>query len=119
MKKVIFILLLFTSFGLFSQSVKLKKIGLEIMTTDLGRMNWEEAKNACENLGDGWRLPTKDEWCKIYKCKGKIGEFGKIYWSSTENTNSTAWFFSFVVGGARSGLNKTETEQVRAVRNLK
>ena len=120
MKQVLFILLVFISFQGFSQeSVKVKGIGLEVMTKDLGEMNWEEAKKACENLGDGWRLPTKDEWCKIYKLKGKIGEFEKIYWSSTEDSNSTAWFFSFVVGGARYGLNKTETEQVRAVRDLK
>ena len=31
------------------------KIGeLEIMTEDLGDMNWEDAKKACADLGDGW-----------------------------------------------------------------
>ena len=32
---------------------------LEVMTEDLGEMNWEDAMKACADLGDGWRLPTK------------------------------------------------------------
>ncbi len=44
------------------------------MTEDLvGLMNWDDAKEACENLGDGWRLPTKDELNILYKNKDKIG----------------------------------------------
>ena len=28
-----------------------------------GRLyTWESARRACESLGDGWRLPTDDEW---------------------------------------------------------
>ena len=46
---------------------------LEVMKEDLGKMKWDEAKKACENLGDGWRLPTKDELNILYKNKDKIG----------------------------------------------
>ncbi len=49
------------------------KIGnLEVMTEDLGRMTWDDAKEACANLGDGWRLPTKDELNILYENKHKI-----------------------------------------------
>ena len=52
------------------------KIGeLAIMTEDLGLMNWEDAKKACADLGDGWRLPTKDELNILYENKAKIGGF--------------------------------------------
>ena len=35
---------------------------LEVMTEDLeGRMTWDDAMKACADLGDGWRLPTKEE----------------------------------------------------------
>jgi hypothetical protein len=62
------------------------KIGnLEVMTEDLGEMNWEDAQSACEALGDGWRLPTIDEWNILYENKDKIGGFALYYyWSSTE-----------------------------------
>ena len=30
------------------------------------KMNWENAKAACERLGNGWRLPTKDELQILY-----------------------------------------------------
>ena len=44
------------------------KIGnLEVMTEDLGKMTWDEAKKACKNLGDGWRLPRKHELEILYK----------------------------------------------------
>jgi hypothetical protein len=49
MKTVLFILLVFISFQGFSQiqSVKLKELGIEVMTKDLGwRMTWNEAIKA-------------------------------------------------------------------------
>ncbi|MFY7668305.1 MAG: DUF1566 domain-containing protein [Crocinitomicaceae bacterium] len=120
MKQVLFILLLFISFQGFSQeSVKLKRIGLEVMKKDLGKMNWEEAKKACENLGDGWRLPTIDEFRKIYKYKDKIGGFARKYcWSSTETDDGNARFFGFSDGSAYATI-KDEANYVRAVRSLK
>ncbi|MDG1689904.1 MAG: hypothetical protein P8I02_03905 [Flavobacteriales bacterium] len=63
------------------------KIGnIEVMTEDLGEMKWNEAEyDACAKVGDGWRLPTKDELNILYENKDKIGGFtGEVYWSSTE-----------------------------------
>ena len=39
------------------------KIGnLEIAQYDFQKkMFWDDAKKACDSLGEGWRLPTKDE----------------------------------------------------------
>lgn len=50
------------------------------------RINLEDAKKACEKLGMGWRLPTKDDFVIIYKNRNKIGGFDtdKFYWSSTD-----------------------------------
>ena len=66
------------------KNVSTIKIGnLEIMTEDLGRMDWMEATKACADLGDGWRLPTKDELNILYENKDKIGGFAyTYYWSS-------------------------------------
>ena len=55
---------------------------LEVMSEDLGRMEWYDAKEACEKLGDGWRLPTKDELNILYENKDKIGGFVDFAYSS-------------------------------------
>lgn len=34
---------------------------LEIMTRDIGKLNWDDANTACKNLGKGWRLPTMND----------------------------------------------------------
>ena len=89
---------------------------LEVMTEDLGKMTWDEAKKACKNLGDGWRLPTKDELNVLYENKEKIGGFADhYYWSSTVDDNDIAWLQNFGVGG-QSGTIKTNPPYVRAVR---
>ena len=95
------------------------KIGrLEVMTEDLGLMEWKEAKKACENLGDGWRLPTKYELNLLYENKDKIGGFAiSKYWSSTEEDNDTAWYQSFTSGGQYANDKNLEFF-VRAVRGF-
>jgi hypothetical protein len=125
MKQVLFILLVFISFNGFSQeSVKLKQLGLEVRKTDLSKMTWDEAKKACGNLGDGWRLPTIQELSeKIYPLRNEIGGFTSgSYWSSLESGPNrggpNAWAFSFDYGTGRV-YNKSTTYFVRAVRDLK
>ena len=95
------------------------KIGnLEVMTEDLGEMNWDEAKKACADLGDGWRLPTKDELNILYQNKDKIGGFASnYYWSSTEYDNDGAWIQSFSSGNQFVNF-KFRLNYVRAVRNF-
>src|SRR5688572_29329397 len=40
-----------------------------------GRLyTWDSAKRACQSLGDGWRLPTDDEWRQMAKRHGGVGE---------------------------------------------
>ena len=42
-------------------------------------MSWDEAKIACAKVGDGWRLPTKDELNMLYEYKVKVGGFARGY----------------------------------------
>jgi hypothetical protein len=73
------------------------------------------------NNGGGyndWYLPSKDELFKLYQNKTAIGNFnGDWYYSSSENSQSTAWLI-----GQTSGTwwpnNKWETWSVRAVRSF-
>ena len=93
------------------------KIGnLEVMTEDLGVMDWHDAKKACADLGDGWRLPTKDELNILYKNKDKIGGFvSNFYWSSTEYGNYGAWVQD-CNDGIQLNYYKYNSIYVRAVR---
>jgi len=99
------------------KNVSTIKIGnLEIMTEDLGFNDWYGAVKACADLGDGWRLPTKDELNILYENKDKIGGFANYYWSSTESDSNTAWFQDFDDGYQGYGDKASLTSYVRAVR---
>jgi hypothetical protein len=131
MKQVLFILLVFISFQGFSQvqTVKLKEIGLEVVKTDLGLLDWKEAKASCKKLGNGWRLPTMEELKKIYELKwssteGEEREFiggfqDALYWSSTEGDGNNAWYFGFDNEANEYYVDKNDKNYVRAVRTLK
>jgi hypothetical protein len=111
------------------------KIGnLEVMTEDLGATGatgatgdsgagvfyWKDAKKACADLGDGWRLPTKDELNILYENRYKIGGFGSSggYWSSTAVGNDDAWLQDFSTGYQMDGFHPHSPIElyVRAVR---
>ena len=51
-------------------------------------MNWDEANKACNALGKGWRLPTKDELNTLYQNKDFIGGFfNTSYWGTSLKTS--------------------------------
>ena len=95
------------------------KIGdLEVMTEDLGEMSWEDAKKACADLGDGWRLPTDEELNILYENKAKIGGFcGGYYWSSSESGTVFAWIQDFN-NGHQGHRYETSRNYIRAVREI-
>lgn len=102
------------------REVSTVKIGnLEVMTEDLGYMDWVEAQEACADLGDGWRLPTKGELNVLYKNKDKIGGFDEaFYWSSAPDIYDHAWGMLFnerSLGGGNF-LSSVRNGLVRAVR---
>ncbi len=105
--------------GNSSSSYSTVKIGnLEVMTKDLGEMNWDEAMKACAALGDGWRLPTKEELNVLYQNKDKIGGFdNNYYWSSTEYVSQSMYTCDFGSDDAYStGKWNVDKYSVRAVR---
>lgn len=58
--------------------------------------NYEEAKSACQDLGDEWYLPTESDWINVVKWLVKdnekapeIKEFSNIYWDKDVNGTPT------------------------------
>ena len=77
--------------------------GLVAAITDLGCLDWNSAKTACEELilngYSDWYLPSKEELISVYVNLKQVGVGGFAnnagsngYWSSTEASSSEAWF---------------------------
>ena len=90
----------------------------EVYPKDLGEHKWEDAKKVCEDLGYGWRLPTREELHVMFLNKDTIGGFAAAYyWSSSEFNFNIAWLQTFN-NGNQDYLYKNFTYYVRAVRSI-
>jgi uncharacterized protein (TIGR02145 family) len=70
-----------------------------------GRLyTWESARRVCQSLGDGWRLPTDDEWRQMAKHYGGVSEDsddkGKAAYKALLDGGSSG--FNALLGGGRS-----------------
>jgi uncharacterized protein (TIGR02145 family) len=65
---------------------------------------WQPAQRVCQSLGNGWRLPTDDEWRRMAKRYGGISgdsaEQGKAAFAALLSGGSSG--FDAVLGGNRS-----------------
>jgi hypothetical protein len=114
--KTLLTLLFILPFFVFSQKSVIKKTynlnGLEIAQFDfLDPMTYDEAVRACSKLGEGWRLPTKEEIEEIYENKDMLGGFvspiyvsdnaefsidnNVYYWSSSSYGSDYVWVIGF------------------------
>ena len=81
-------------------------------------MNWAEAKRACAALGEGWRLPNKEELNILYQNKENIRGFvDGYYWSSTVLIKNFAWSQRFN-NGKQDWLPERLPAYVRAIRTF-
>jgi uncharacterized protein (TIGR02145 family) len=69
-----------------------------------GRLyTWESAQLGCQSLGDGWRLPTNDEWRHMAKQYGGVRDDskdgGKAAFQALVSDGSSG--FSVLFGGGR------------------
>jgi uncharacterized protein (TIGR02145 family) len=62
-----------------------------------GRLyTWESAQRVCPSLGDGWRLPTDDEWRQMAKRYGGV---------SDDSADRGRAAFTALMSGGTSGFN--------------
>ena len=62
-----------------------------------GRLyTWEAAQQGCQSLGDGWRLPTDDEWRQLAKHHGGVRE---------DSDDSGKAAYTALLSGGDSGFN--------------
>jgi hypothetical protein len=78
------------------------------------KLQWDDAVAYTKSLSDGWRLPTIEECFIMYN--NKVITEG-VYWSSSEDNDGHAWYFTFYYGIAFF-YSKGNTYFVRAVRSI-
>jgi uncharacterized protein (TIGR02145 family) len=62
-----------------------------------GRLyTWEAAQRGCQTLGDGWRLPTNEEWRQLANHYGGLRE---------ESSDKGQAAYDALMTGGRSGFN--------------
>jgi len=62
-----------------------------------GRLyTWESAQRVCHSVGDGWRLPTDDEWRQMAKRYGGV---------SDDSADKGRAAFTALLSGGTSGFN--------------
>ena len=74
-----------------------------------GRLyTWDSARRACQSLGDGWRLPTEDEWRQLSKQYGGMhddaADGGKAAYEALLIGGSSG--FDALLGGGRSSTGE-------------
>jgi uncharacterized protein (TIGR02145 family) len=70
-----------------------------------GRLyTWEAAQLGCQSLGDGWRLPTNDDWLRVAKHYGgtrdESADTGRAAYRALSVGGSSG--FNALLGGGRS-----------------
>lgn len=76
------------------------KNGKAVSLKEWRRCDWNEARQRCNSLGQGWHLPTKSELLAVYNNKSAVNatllsmaeeELGGYYWSSEEYDAGCPW----------------------------
>lgn len=84
------------------------------------QLNWSTAKLMCEEIGEGWRLPTISELKEIFGNKEQynFANYGYwAYWSIEELNEYQSLAFSGVEGNIVTELKEVEF-YIRAVKNI-
>jgi len=121
---VLFIALLFAGCGGGSSTVGYE-IEIDGGTVQVAKedfflkRDWDDANSACENLGDGWRLPSLSEFEKMYELhrQGKGNFENDFYWCRSEFSQNEAVAVDFSSYGEFDYYLKNKNNfRVRAVR---
>lgn len=91
----------------------------EVAQNDFPRLlKWDDAVKVCASLGDGWRLPTKDELQLIYKRNESLSiSNNNSYWSSTIFEKGYSWS-QYFGDSFQYHLRMDKYNSVRAIRDI-
>ena len=105
-----------SSVGDFQITDKLSK-GLIFKSEE---MNWSDAMNVSQKMGEGWRLPTFDEFSVLQNETTALDDFSdEVFWTYDEYEENTECAYIYDLHGVLTGhWNKDEDYCVIAIRIL-
>lgn len=98
-------------------------VKLEVAELDYPEeVDWNFANQLCQELGDGWRLPSLEElvamYIQLHLNEKSVFETYGYYWSSTGVGSDYNWYFSFGNGQSGGDLDYAKrTRHLRLVRD--
>lgn len=106
-----------------------KTLRFEVYPHDAPKlMTWLEADAWAKSLGDGWRLPTREELILMYEKREEIGgftttsgsDYAHWYWSCTERRDdpSNVYVVDFTDGRGGWDLKDTSSLSSRLIRSV-
>jgi hypothetical protein len=99
---------------IFVEEVKFPKMEIHIAPIE---MTWQGAVDYAKSLGDGWRLPTKEELQAFAPQLKKMGIEGPLWSGSTvSNFTGNAWFVYLGYGGTLNNIKYNNSYGVVCVR---
>jgi hypothetical protein len=118
----VFVITLFSSCD-NSNTIKHPITGQEIEVAKkdfTNAMTKYEAQNACESLGEGWRLPTEEELIEIGKTSKNL--IHGVYWARTADGNVSGFGHKLdnplLENEELENFNQQDKAYVRAVRPI-
>lgn len=100
---------------------KIKLENIEIAEFDFPiPVTWPDARNLCSSLGEGWRLPSKDELTLIYNNFHKVPNLKfEVYWNGYEDyAQYSGYAYTHDFYNGKFGFQyQREKANVRAVRS--
>jgi len=91
----------------------------QIYPNDIGNMNWHVAVKVCSELGDGWRLPTKEELNAMYVNRDLIGNLlNEDYWSGIPGYFPNRAWGQYFANGRQLIASGSHPMRVRPVRDM-
>lgn len=93
---------------------------LEIAQFDFPyKLDWISAKNACQNMGNGWRLPTVEESDLLIRYNNKFENYVMgYYWTSQDDEDCCSEVIDISGKKGPRNMYKGNKHWVRAVRNF-
>ena len=110
-----------------SNTIKMGNLEIAVLDYPARKCTWEGAMKACAELGDGWRLPTKEELFVMYQNQKEIGS--KItnnvlvmddegYWGSNEGPDDNAFMMQFCGGKLYKQCSPLELQKQRKEKQM-
>jgi hypothetical protein len=99
-----------------------KKMILASKSLEHSGVTWDEAEQYVQELGSGWKIPTKDEWVFIHDNTNFVNSDytfnAKSYWTSDMTDKNLPWYYD-IDNNKFSGYHVTSIPGYKSYKNVR